>query len=147
MPIGLIESLADTADETISVCKYAEIGNFKVNFWKIFGGIAPHRPLRPIMGIPQTIPSLPWRSSASRLARDRPSVPPSALPGNKADPWMHCLVPWSGAATGPTPASWDESWDYTEWIFFIHTSGSVEAAVRGRDWTSVTNSGDVWPCT
>jgi len=75
--------------------------DFKVDFWKFVWGIA-HRPLSLMergYGTPsQTYPSARFAPPANRL---EPWVPPSALPGNKADLWMHCLILWSGAVAPP----------------------------------------------
>ena len=67
----------------------------KLIFANFSGGIAPD----PLMS-PDPIHSALRRFAPDPASRSGHSVLPSALPGNKADLWMHCPILWSGAATG-----------------------------------------------
>jgi len=88
--------------ETISVCKNAENTRFQSWFF-IFWDHSPRLPNEEELQVPLPNPTGLRRSGASRVATPAPpsgpSDPRSALPANKADLWMHCLILWSGAAT------------------------------------------------
>ena len=57
----------------------------------------------------------------------------SALPGNKADLWMHCLILWSGAAT--------EDGEVTEKINTINTA--VFILYYFLKWPQLFSTGDM----
>jgi len=77
--------------------KMQKIRDFKVDFFLISGVNAPRLPNGDGLQVPRNPTP---RRFATPAPHSGPSVLSSALPGNTADLWMHCLILWSGAATG-----------------------------------------------
>jgi len=108
----------------------------KLIFWKIFWVIA-HRPPNGegLYGLlSQTCPP---RRKPRRFAppanRSQPWVLPSALPGNKADLWMHCPILWSGAATVFQSCIFHRLfWLWSEITFYQFYSVYFLTALTGR---------------
>jgi len=88
--------------------KMQKIRDFKVDLCKFFWGIA-HRPLME-RGYGAPSQTYPPRRFAPPANRSEAWVPPSALPGNKADLWIHCPTLWSGAATAAQRFCASSSW-------------------------------------
>ena len=118
-----------------SVCtKIVKIRDFKVDFLKNFlGAVVP----RPLMERATTapLPRPPWRFEPP-APHSWHSVPPSALPGNKADLWMHCLILRSGAAT--VFEYWEDcSQIYLEICIFFSENGKLWAINDELDYRTL----------
>ena len=98
--IIIIESLAHTQVRPFSICENAENTRFQSWFLIFVLGHGPQTPNGQGLRRPSPDTALSaLRRFVPPANRSGTSVPPSALPGNKADLWMHCPILWSGAAT------------------------------------------------